>query len=223
MDGNLHKGHRKRLKALYKTSGFDSMQDHQILELVLFYAIPKKDTNEIAHMLLKKFGGLSKVLDADVNQLSEVKGVGSHSASFIKFLREMITFYENFKEQSVYLADYDSWFKYITEKTSKSNEEVIFMFGISSSMNIIGSRKLPAGIISSKKDFYTNVLNALQIYNANRFIIVHNKPFSESTVSSKEKSDIIKLYNMFKTIEFEFLDYFTINRNNEIKSIIYEH
>ena len=69
---NLHEGHRQRLKNRFLESGLDSFQPHNILEMLLFYSIPRKDTNDIAHSLIEKFGSLSGVFDADVEELTKV-------------------------------------------------------------------------------------------------------------------------------------------------------
>ena len=69
--GNLHAGHRARLRRRFLDEGLDAFEDHQVLELLLFYAIPRRDTNEIAHMLLRRHGSFSGVLDADPKDLAD--------------------------------------------------------------------------------------------------------------------------------------------------------
>ena len=83
---SLHKGHRQRLKARFQESGLDSFTDVQALELLLFYAIPQKDTNPIAHALLNRFGSLSRVLDADVEELKKVPNISDHAASLLRLV-----------------------------------------------------------------------------------------------------------------------------------------
>ena len=81
---NLHKDHRLRLKRRYEKEGFGGFEDHNVLELLLFYAIPRKDTNPIAHRLLKRFGSLSAVFEASEKELCEVEGIGPAAAAFIR-------------------------------------------------------------------------------------------------------------------------------------------
>ena len=83
---DLHKDHRSRLKKRFETEGLDAFEDHNVLEMLLFYSIPRCDTNEIAHELLKEFGSLSSVFDADINALTQVPGIGMESALLIKFV-----------------------------------------------------------------------------------------------------------------------------------------
>ena len=78
---SIHKGHRERLKQRFLEEGLDNFTDIQVLELLLFYAIPRSDTNPIAHSLLEHFGSLSRVLEADVEELKKVPGIKDHAAT----------------------------------------------------------------------------------------------------------------------------------------------
>lgn len=80
---NVHKDHRSRLKRRYESEGMGAFEDHNVLELLLFYAIPRKDTNPIAHRLLERFGSLHGVFEASEKELCEVDGIGPAAASFL--------------------------------------------------------------------------------------------------------------------------------------------
>lgn len=80
---NLHKNHRKRLRERYEREGADSLEVHELLELFLFDAIPRVNTNPIAHRLLDRFGDLDGVLNAPYEQLIQVKGIGDSAARYI--------------------------------------------------------------------------------------------------------------------------------------------
>ena len=77
---SIHDGHRQRLKERFRSEGLDNFNDIQVLELLLFYAVPRQDTNPIAHALLERFGTLAQVLEAPVSELEKVKGVGHNAA-----------------------------------------------------------------------------------------------------------------------------------------------
>ena len=89
MAASIHKGHRERLKQRFLEEGLDNFTDIQVLELLLFYAIPQKDTNPIAHGLLEHFGSLSRVLEADFEELKKVDGISDHSATLLALVTDL--------------------------------------------------------------------------------------------------------------------------------------
>ena len=86
----LHRGHRQRLRQRIIDQGMDSLEPHEILEYLLGYAIPRQDTNPIAHALIRRFGTLEAVLSADIPELCSVKGIGPGSARWLATLGEII-------------------------------------------------------------------------------------------------------------------------------------
>ena len=82
---SVHDGHRDRVRERFLNDGLDGFRDHQVMELLLFYGIPRKDTNEIAHKLMERFGSFSGVFDASFESLIEC-GLSRSCASFIKLI-----------------------------------------------------------------------------------------------------------------------------------------
>ena len=105
MTYNPHKGHRDRLKKRFLQSGIDDFEDHNKLELLLFYAIPQKDTNPIAHELLDTFGSLSNVLDAPFEELIKVKGISESSAVLLKLIPPLSRSYLNDKYKNGFVIN----------------------------------------------------------------------------------------------------------------------
>lgn len=91
---NPHENHRARMKARVKRDGLASLAEHEALEYLLFFAIPRRDTNELAHALIQEFGSFTKVMQADVEALQRVPGIGSHSAEIIRMVYEFHRYYE---------------------------------------------------------------------------------------------------------------------------------
>ena len=83
---HMHDGHRDRVRERFAKTGFDGMASHEIIEMLLFYSVPRKDTNEIAHRLIKQFGSLAGVFEANLEELQKVKGVTFNSAVLIKMM-----------------------------------------------------------------------------------------------------------------------------------------
>ena len=110
----MAEGHRSRLKERFKNDGLDSFNEINALEILLFYAVPRSDTNPLAHRLLDRFGSFAAVLDADYNDLLEVEGVSDHTATFLKLLPEAARYYQSGKimqrQELATLADIGEFF-----------------------------------------------------------------------------------------------------------------
>ena len=93
MHSDIHKGHRQRLRDRAQREGLDAFDDHQVLELLLFYAIPRQDVSEIAHLLIRQFGSVKNVLSASIDELMRVKGVGRRVAEWLCSVGELVESY----------------------------------------------------------------------------------------------------------------------------------
>ena len=91
---SIHDGHRQRLKQRFLEEGLESFTDIQVLELLLFFSVPRQDTNPIAHALLDHFGSLYQVLEAPVEELRKVKGVGDQSALLLSLMNDVARYYQ---------------------------------------------------------------------------------------------------------------------------------
>ena len=103
--GNVHEGHRARLKKRFLTEGLDNFEPHQVLELMLFYAIPQKDTNPLAHELINRFGSFAGVLDASVQDLMSVDGIKESTATYLKMFTSVFRVYEQTENQKEFCYD----------------------------------------------------------------------------------------------------------------------
>lgn len=98
--GGVHAGHRQRVRQRFLKTGLEHFQDHEVLEFLLFYAIPRRDVNETAHLLLNRFGSLPGVLDASEEELCEIPGVGPSVAHFLNLIPEILVQTARLKCQS---------------------------------------------------------------------------------------------------------------------------
>ena len=90
----IHTGHRQRLRERFRAQGLSGFAEHEVLELLLTYAIPQKDVNPLAHALLERFGSLAAVLEADAGELMRVPGVGENAATLIALMPELFGSYQ---------------------------------------------------------------------------------------------------------------------------------
>jgi DNA repair protein RadC len=93
----MGEGHRARMTARFLKGGFDGFEEHEILEYMLFYALPRVNTNDIAHRLMGKFGSLAGVLEAGEADIARVKGMGSKSAAYLTMFPDLLRAYKKSK------------------------------------------------------------------------------------------------------------------------------
>ena len=91
---SIHEGHRQRVKDRFRREGLDNFDELYVLELLLFYCIPRKDTNPIAHRLLDHFGSLTAVLEASPEELEKVEGINASASTFLSLITQVGRYYQ---------------------------------------------------------------------------------------------------------------------------------
>ncbi|MEA4822669.1 MAG: JAB domain-containing protein [Clostridiaceae bacterium] len=177
---NLHEGHRSRLKERFAESGLDGFEAHQVLELLLFYTIPRRDTNEIAHRLLRRFGSLPGVLDANVAALASVEGVGKTSAIFLSLIRAVARRYMIDSAapdpNAVYLLNAQDACKYVAGLFIGCRTEVCYALLLNSRRRVIRCQRVEGGTIDSLHLNPQWVAAYLFDNHAAGVILAHNHP-----------------------------------------------
>lgn len=207
MSDNPHEGHRERLRTLFEKGDIDSFSDHNILELALFYILPRKDTNVIAHDLMNKFGSFSEVLDAPVERLQEVKNVGRTTALFIKLIKEMHRHYQNDRMKKKDICGHEAMVEYAYTMLSNLTEEHVLLISVDNKMRMIHADMLCEGSVNSAALSTRAVINSALIHNAVGVILAHNHPRGYA-LPSREDLQTTKIINdALKTISVKLIDH----------------
>lgn len=137
---NLHNGHRERLRRKFIDFGADALLEHEITELILFYAIPRMNTNETAHILVNEFKNSGGVLSASPQELIKIKGIGQSSVEFIKFLSDVCNEYSTFQAlpDNNNTADVNSISEYFRDYFIDTNKNVCLIQGLNIKFQIQG-------------------------------------------------------------------------------------
>lgn len=173
----IHEGHRERLKNRFLNEGADSFEAHNILELLLFYSIPYKDTNPLAHELIKKFGSVGAVLDAEVDDLIQVKGISTHSAILIKLISEFSKRYH--REElgtKIRFKDIDEVGKYLVKLYAGATEEIVYLLCLTASGELLLAEKLHEGSVNSASITVRGIIETVVKIKASSVILAHNHP-----------------------------------------------
>ena len=143
-----HTGHRQRMKAEFLARGIEGWPDHRVLELLLFYTIPQGDVNGLAHELIEQFGSLSGVLDASVEELCKVKGVGEHTAVFLRMLPAVLGRYQASRTRlnDVVNSPEDAY-PWLEPYFFGARNEMVYVLCLDGKRQVLGVRKVAEGSI----------------------------------------------------------------------------
>lgn len=188
----MHEGHRRRLKNRFLKEGLDSFEDHQILELLLFYAIPRRDTNELAHSLIKKYGSLSGVFEADPKELSTTPGLGDNSAVLLSLIPSLARIY--FKDRWGARPNLNSTAKageYILTLFAGRPYEVFYAICLDAQHNVIYPALVHEGTIDQAQVYPRLIVETALRHKAHSVILAHNHP-GGSPIPSPQDIEVTK-------------------------------
>lgn len=170
-------GHRKRLKDFYVKNGMDMLKDYEILELILFYAIPRKDTRAIARRLLNKYGSLSAVMDAGLADLCEVDGIGENAAILLKLVPDTARQYMLSSRKEKQLLDTnDKIRRYLEDYFIGRTVECFYMLCLDNAGRLIRCTKMAEGEPDNVNVNTKKVGLEIALSGAKGIVIAHNHP-----------------------------------------------
>lgn len=210
---NLHAKHRKRLRDRFRAEGIGSFEPHNIIELILFYVIPRIDTNPLAHKLLNEFGSFSRVFDAPYESLLQVEGVGEAVATFIKIIHALIQKYELDKISCDGLTDLDDMAKYMVQYYKNQTEESLILLLLDNSGKLYNIVKVCDGTVNKQNMPIRQISNILHRHNAASYVLVHNHPSGKAEPSGDDMSVTIHLDNVLDNLDFPIKEHIIIAGN----------
>ena len=194
-------GHRERLRQKLAKYGLETFLPHEVLELLLTYVIPRKDTKPIAWALLKKFGSLAGVLDADEKQLSEVKGIGSNSAQFLKLIRAVFKMYSlSHVQQRTAIRSPQQVISYCKASLADKTEECLELIFLSVRNTVIGTQTVATGLLDRVSISPRKIIECALRVQAAALILVHNHPSGDASPSQEDialTQDVINAAALF--------------------------
>ena len=207
-----YEGHRERLRQRFSKSGFEGMHDYEILELLLAYAIPRKDTKLIAKALIKRFKTLQKVLDAPVEKIKDVEGIGENAALFLKILRETISEYfkEIARDRKTFKA-LDELVSYLKAVIGGCKNEVVHVLYLNSRNELLHSENFAEGTVSEAVAFPRKVIESALKNNATSVILAHNHPGGLSEPSDNDDILTEAVKKALKTVDINLQEHVIIS------------
>ncbi len=180
-------GHRQRLRQKFEERGLEAFLPHEVLEFLLTYAIPRKDTKPLAWALIKKFGSLSAVLDAEEKQLCEVDGIGPHAAQFLRLMHGVVKTYALDKvKKHPTVSSPQQVLAYCRASLAGKKEECLELIFLSVRNTVLGTRIVATGVIDQVLISPRQIIEYALKANASRIILVHNHPSGDATPSKED-------------------------------------
>ncbi len=207
---SIHEGHRSRMKNRFLEQGLDSFETHEILEMLLYYAIPQGDTNPLAHHLLDTFGSISKVLDAPVEALEKVKGVGPSSAVLLKMIPQLARVYLEDLKIPKPLLDAEDMAHYIIPKFVGRMNEVVVLLLLNSKAEVLFCDVINEGSVVEVSIYVREIVHMAMRHDATSAVIAHNHPSGNTFPSRGDMKATADVYDALQPVGVALLDHFII-------------
>lgn len=208
---SIHKGHRERLKQRFLEEGLDNFTDVQVLELLLFYAIPQRDTNPIAHALLDYFGGLSQVLEASVEELKKVPGISDHSATLLSLVTQIARYYQVDCAQRVEcLTSLDACGAYLVPYFFGRSKETVFLLCLDAKCKVLCCREVGEGSVNSASISVRKIVETALGANATTVVLAHNHPSGVALPSEEDVQTTWRVAAALNAVEIHLADHIVV-------------
>lgn len=208
---SIHEGHRQRLKERFRSEGLDSFTDVQVLELALFYCIPRKDTNPIAHALLEHFGSLSQVLEASVEELQKVNGISENAAVYLSMLTQIGRYYLVERSQrEVILPTIDKCGAYLVPYFFGRPTETVFLLCLDAKCKVLCCREVGQGSVNSAGISIRKIVETALGANATTVVMAHNHPSGLALPSPEDIQTTRRVAAALQAVEVNLADHIVV-------------
>ena len=205
---SIHEGHRKRLKERFRKEGLDGFDDLYVLELLLFYCVPRKDTNLIAHRLLDRFGSLAGVLDANPRELESVEDVGQSICGYISLLKSVWRRYEIQQASTdIPLRNIRQCGEYIKPYFLNRNVETVFLLCLDAKCKAIDCLMVGEGSVNSASISVRKIVEMALAANATSVVLAHNHPSGLAIPSAEDIQTTRRVGRALAAVEIVLADH----------------
>ena len=220
MAASIHKGHRERLKQRFLEEGLDNFTDIQVLELLLFYAIPQKDTNPIAHGLLEHFGSLSRVLEADFEELKKVDGISDHSATLLALVTDLCRYYQvDSAQRAEVLTTLDACGAYLVPRFFGRTRETVFLLCLDAKCKVLCCKEVGEGSVNAASISVRKIVETALATNATTVILAHNHPSGVALPSAEDVQTTRRVAAALNAVEVHLADHIVVAEGDYVSMV----
>lgn len=199
------------MKARFKKEGLDHFSEINILELLLFYSVPRRDTNPIAHELLSKYGNIANVLEAEFDDLITVNGITENSAALITMLLPLYRRYMDVKTKpGTIINELSDAAKYLVHSYMGEKNEIVRMMAIDSKGKLIATYDLFEGNFNSVDINIRKLVETVILSKASAVVLAHNHPDGLALPSEQDVITTRRIQEVLKSISVDLLDHIIV-------------
>ena len=205
---SVHEGHRERMRRQMKTSGMDSLSDVQVLEVALYYAIARRDKNEIARALLRRFGSLSGVLEAPRAELLKIDGVGESAADLLLLFIQMER--RHLMDRAGRQTILDTTYKcaqYLMPRFIGEQEEVVYLLCLDAKCKALDCSLIHRGAVNMTAISVRKIVKAALDHNATSVVVAHNHPSGLALPSREDRATTLALKAALDAVDVVLVDH----------------
>lgn len=206
----LHDGHRQRRKESFLATGLAGMADHEVLELLLFYAIPRRDTNAVAHRLITEFGSLDNVVRAAPEELQRVPGVGENAAVLLRLLGELHDRLNAPDPPSRIVDNSEAAGAYFLDVLKNYRREVLYAMCMDRKGKVLDCRCLTIGNFSEIDVNVRSVVSYVLRWGGDILVLAHNHPSGIALPSQADQTFTRQLETMLQGIGVRLMDHIIV-------------
>lgn len=204
----IHTGHRERLRNRFLREGLDSFEDIQVLELLLFYCIPRKDTNLIAHRLLDEFGSLARVFEATPKELTMVDGMGENAATLFSLISQLSRYCAvNQLPREKIMTSVEDCGNYMLPYFKARTMETVFLLCMDAKGKVKCCKKVGEGNVNSADVSIRKIAEMALTADATSVVLAHNHPSGIAIPSDEDVLTTKKLAMALKAMDIELADH----------------
>ena len=214
---NLNLGHRERMRNEFAVSGGENMPDYKILEMLLFYGIPRKDTRKLAKTLLDTFGSISGVLEADVTDLKAVKGMTANAACLIKLVLPLAKKYSESKIGGAgHLRSFDEIGDFAASQFYTATGERAILICMDRKGKVLGVNVLAEGDFDSAGISIRTIISNILKTGATSVALAHNHPSGIALPSPEDICITKQIAEALKVISVNLADHIIVSSDDYV-------
>ena len=217
---SIHDGHRQRLKERFRRESLDNFDELQVLELLLFYCIPRRDTNPLAHRLLDHFGSLTAVLEASPEELEKVEGISREAATFLPMAIQVGRYYQVRRAApGDILRTTEQCGNYLMPYFFGRETETVFLLCLDAKCKVICCKKVGEGNVNSANIPIRRVVEMALSANATTVVLAHNHPSGLALPSADDIQTTHRVAAALETVEIVLADHIVVCRDDFVSLV----